>query len=81
MARVSLREAHYETHRRLAQRILEETRERDPAKAAEQWRKLQAVEADHALAIINDIRTQHATGADFAALSVGLQAIRRLAFK
>ena len=81
VARVSLREAHYETHRRLAQRILEETRERDPAKAAEQWRKMQAVEADHALAIINDIRTQHATGADFAALSVGLQAIRRLAFK
>jgi glutamate dehydrogenase len=77
VARGSLREAIYETHRGLAERIQAETRERDPIKAIEAWKKSHRAETDHALNVINDIRGQP-TPVDFASLSVGLQTIRRL---
>jgi glutamate dehydrogenase len=78
VARGSLREALYEAHRRLAQRVLAETRERDPAAAAQRWIKAHAEEGAHARGVINDIRSQQ-TAIDFASLSVALQAVRRLA--
>ena len=78
VARGSLREALYEAHRRLAQRVLAETRERDPAAAAQRWTKAHSAEAAHARGVINDIRSQQ-TAIDFASLSVALQAVRRLA--
>ena len=78
VARGSLREALSETHRRLAQRILEETRERDPVRAVQRWQQRHAAEAAHAQGVVNDIRSQP-TDADFASLSVALQTVRRLA--
>jgi NAD-specific glutamate dehydrogenase len=78
VARSSLREAMYDAHRELAQRVLAETRERDPAKAVQAWREQQAAAAAHARGIVEDIRAQPAV-ADFASLSVALQALRRLA--
>ena len=78
VARGSLREALYESHRRLAQRVLTETRERDPAAAVAQWTRAHSAEAAHARSVVNDIRSQQ-TAIDFASLSVALQAVRRLA--
>jgi len=78
VARNSLRETLYDAHRGLAERLLRETREREPAKAVEGWRAKQAATAGHARGIVEDIRSQPAT-ADFASLSVALQALRRLA--
>jgi glutamate dehydrogenase len=77
VARGSLREALYETHRGLVQRVLEETRERDPARALARWKQKHEAAAMHARAAVNDILAQP-SGADFASLSVALQAIRRL---
>ena len=78
VARGSLREGVYESHRRLAQRVLSETRERDPAAAVAQWTRGHAAEAAHARGVVNDIRSQQ-TAIDFASISVALQAVRRLA--
>ncbi len=78
VARGSLREAMYDAHRELTQRVLAETRERDPTKAVQAWREQQAAAAGHARGIVEDIRAQPAV-ADFASLSVALQALRRLA--
>jgi glutamate dehydrogenase len=78
VARGSLREALYDAHRSLTQRVLAETRERDPALAVRAWRKKQAAAAAHARGVVDDIRAQPAV-ADFASLSVALQALRRLA--
>jgi glutamate dehydrogenase len=77
VARGSLREALYEIHRGLVQRVLDETRERDPARALERWQKKHGAAALHAQAVVADIRAQPA-GADFPSLSVALQAVRRL---
>jgi glutamate dehydrogenase len=77
VARGSLREALYEIHRGLVQRVLDETRERDPARALERWEKKHGAAALHAQAVVADIRAQPA-GADFPSLSVALQAVRRL---
>jgi glutamate dehydrogenase len=77
VARGSLREALYESHRRLAQRVLAETRERDPAAAVAQWKRARTAEAAHALAVVNDIRSQQSS-VDFASAAVALQAVRRL---
>ena len=77
VARGSLREALYETQRALAQRVLEESRERDPARALERWKKKHEAAAAHACGVVNDIRGQQ-TDADFASLAVALQAVRRL---
>jgi glutamate dehydrogenase len=77
VARGSLREALYETHRALVQRVLEESRERDPARAIERWKKTHEAASAHARGVVNDIRGQSAA-ADFASLSVALQAVRRL---
>ncbi len=71
VARGSLREAMYDAHRELTQRVLAETRERDPARAVEAWREQQAAAAAHARGIVEDIRAQPAV-ADFASLSVAL---------
>ena len=78
VARGSLREAFYETQRGLVQRVLEETRERDPAQAVERWVRQHGAAADHARSVVNDIRAQP-IAMDFASLSVALQAVRRLA--
>ncbi len=78
VARGSLREALYETQRGLVQRVLEETRERDAARAIARWQQKHAAEADHARSVVGDIRAQ-TTAIDFASLSVALQAVRRLA--
>jgi glutamate dehydrogenase len=78
VARGSLREGLYESHRRLAQRVLSETRERDPAAAVAHWTRAHSAEAAHARSVLNDIRSQQ-TAIDFASLSVALQAVRRLA--
>jgi len=77
VARGSLREALYDTHRGLVERVLEETRERDPGRALERWTKRHQAAADHARGVVNDIRAQPA-GVDYASLSVALQAVRRL---
>lgn len=77
VARGSLREAVYLVHRGLAQRLLDETKERDPARAMTRWLQLHAASAAHARGVIGDIRAQPAT-VDFASLSVALQAVRRL---
>jgi glutamate dehydrogenase len=80
VARNSLREALYETHRGLVQRVLEETRERDAARAVERWNRKHAAAAAHARGVVKDIQAQPAgVGVDFASLSVALQAVRRLA--
>ncbi len=78
VARGSLREGLYESHRRLAQRVLAESRERDPVAAVAQWTRARAAEAAHARGVVNDIRSQQ-TAIDFASISVALQAVRRLA--
>jgi glutamate dehydrogenase len=77
VARGSLREALYDAHRGLVERVLEETRERDPARALARWTTKHRAAADHARSIVNDIRAQP-TGVDYASLSVALQAVRRL---
>ncbi|NJD31026.1 MAG: NAD-glutamate dehydrogenase [Gammaproteobacteria bacterium] len=77
VARGSLREALYETHRGLVQRVLEETRERDPARALDRWQSKHAAAAQHAKGVVGDIQSQPA-GVDYASLSVALQAVRRL---
>jgi len=78
VARGSLREAVFDVHRALTQRVLNETRERDPARAVQSWRERHAAAAAHARGVVDDIRAQPAV-ADFASLSVALQALRRLA--
>jgi glutamate dehydrogenase len=78
VARGSLREALYDAHRSLTQRVLAETREREPARAVQAWRGKHAAAAAHARGVVDDIRAQPAV-ADFASLSVALQALRRLA--
>jgi glutamate dehydrogenase len=77
VARGSLREALFEVHRNLAQKVLESSRQGDPGKAVERWLDRHRAEADHARAVINDIRAQTAA-IDFASLSVALQAVRRV---
>jgi glutamate dehydrogenase len=78
VARGSLREALFEVHRALAQGVLESSRESDPLKALEKWLARNKATAEHARAVINDIRAQ-TTAIDFASLSVALQAVRRVA--
>jgi glutamate dehydrogenase len=78
VARGSLREALFEVHRGLAQGVLEGSRDADPARALEKWLERHRAAADHARAVITDIRAQ-TTDVDFASLSVALQAIRRVA--
>jgi glutamate dehydrogenase len=78
VARGSLREGLYASHRRLVQRVLAETRERDPVAAVAQWTRARAAETAHARGVVNDIRSQQ-TGVDFASVAVALQALRRLA--
>ena len=77
VARGSLREALYEIHRGLVQQVLEESRERDPARALARWLKKHGAVALHAQAVVGDIRAQP-SGVDFASLSVALQAVRRI---
>jgi len=77
VARGSLREGLFEVHRNLAQKVLESSRQSDPGKAVERWLDRHRAEADHARAVINDIRAQ-TTAIDFASLSVALQAVRRV---
>ena len=78
VARGSLREALFEAHRSLAQGVLESSREKDPVKALDKWLERNRAAAEHARAVINDIRAQ-TTEIDFASLSVALQAVRRVA--
>jgi len=78
VARNSLREALYDSHRGLTHRVLAETREREPARAVESWRDKHSAAAGHARGIVDDIRAQPSV-ADFASLSVALQGLRRLA--
>jgi glutamate dehydrogenase len=78
VARNSLRESLYDAQRGLTERVLRETREREPARAVEAWRTKQAAAAGHARGIVEDLRSQPGS-ADFASLSVALQALRRLA--
>jgi glutamate dehydrogenase len=78
VARNSLREALYDAHRAITERVLAETRERDPAGAVQAWRERQATAAGHARGVVDDMRAQPSV-ADFASLSVALQALRRLA--
>jgi glutamate dehydrogenase len=78
VARNSLRESLYDAHRGLTHRVLGETRERDPDRAVQAWRDRHAAEAEHARGIVDDLRAQPGV-ADFASLSVALQAMRRLA--
>jgi glutamate dehydrogenase len=77
VARGSLREAVYLVHRGLAQRVLDESRDRDPARALARWLATHEAAATHARGVVADIRAQQ-TGVDFASLSVALQAVRRL---
>jgi glutamate dehydrogenase len=77
VARGSLREALFETHRNLAEGVLESTRESDPAKAVSRWLAKHESVAAHVRAVINDLRAQ-TTAVDFASLSVALQAVRRI---
>ncbi|MCX7054742.1 MAG: NAD-glutamate dehydrogenase [Proteobacteria bacterium] len=78
VARGSLREALFEVHRSLAQGVLESAREKDPAKSLDKWLARNKAAAEHARAVINDIRAQ-TSEIDFASLSVALQAVRRVA--
>jgi glutamate dehydrogenase len=78
VARGSLREALFEVHRSLAQGVLEGSRDADPARALEKWLDRHRAAAEHARAVITDIRAQ-TTEVDFASLSVALQAVRRVA--
>jgi glutamate dehydrogenase len=77
VARGSLREGVYEAQRALAERVLEETREKDPARAVERWLRKHDAAATHARSVVRDIREQ-SHEADFASLAVALQAVRRL---
>jgi glutamate dehydrogenase len=77
VARMSLREGLYQAHRDLTQRMLRETRARDPDAAFEQWRSAHAEQLSHLQTIVGDLRTQ-VPALDFASLSVALQAARRL---
>jgi glutamate dehydrogenase len=78
VARGSLREATFEVHRALAQGVLESSRETDPARALDKWLARNKATAEHARAVMQDIRAQ-TTVIDFASLSVALQAVRRVA--
>jgi glutamate dehydrogenase len=78
VARGSLREALYAVHRSLAERVLQESRERDPDKAVASWVQQHAAACAHARGVVNDIRAQQ-VGVDFASLTVALQSVRRLA--
>jgi glutamate dehydrogenase len=78
VARGSLREALFEVHRSLAQGVLESSRETDPVKSLDKWLARNKAAAEHARAVIVDIRAQ-TTEIDFASLSVALQAVRRVA--
>ena len=78
VARGSLREALFDAHRALAERVLAETRERDPSRSVPAWTETHAAAAAHARGVVDDIRSQ-ASAPDFASLSVALQALRRLA--
>ena len=78
VARGSLREALFEVHRSLAQGVLESSRETDPARSLDKWLARNKAAAQHARAVIVDIRAQ-TTEIDFASLSVALQAVRRVA--
>jgi glutamate dehydrogenase len=78
VARGSLREAVYIVHRGLAQRVLDESRDRDPSRAMTNWLATHGAAAAHARGVVADIRAQQ-SGIDFASLSVALQAVRRLA--
>ena len=51
--------------------------EEDPAAAVAQWKRARTAEAAHALAVVNDIRSQQSS-VDFASAAVALQAVRRL---
>jgi glutamate dehydrogenase len=77
VARGSLREALFEVHRNLAQGVLESSRDADPARAIERWLERHRAPAEHARAVISDIRAQ-TSEVDFASLSVALQAVRRV---
>jgi glutamate dehydrogenase len=77
VARMSLREGLYQAHRDLTQRMLRETRTRDPVAAFEQWQSARAGELAHLQTVVEDLRT-HVPALDFASLSVALQAARRL---
>jgi glutamate dehydrogenase len=77
VARMSLREALYESHRELTHRVLAETREKTPSAAFDKWQRAHASELAHLQGVVNDLRAQPAT-IDFASLSVALQAARRL---
>jgi glutamate dehydrogenase len=77
VARTSLREGLYQAHRELTQRMLRETRTRDPDGAFAQWQKVHAEQLAHLQGIIADLRTQ-VPALDFASLSVALQAASRL---
>jgi glutamate dehydrogenase len=78
VARGSLREALFEVHRALGQGVLESSRDADPVRAVDRWLSRNGAAAEHARAVINDIRAQ-TTAVDFASLSVALQAVRRVA--
>ena len=77
VARGSLREAVYLVHRGLAQRVLDESSERDTNRAMAKWLQAHAAVAAHARGVVADIRAQQ-SGIDFASLTVALQAVRRL---
>ncbi|MFO1406960.1 MAG: NAD-glutamate dehydrogenase [Steroidobacteraceae bacterium] len=77
VARGSLREGVYEAQRALAERVLAETREKEPSRAIERWVQRHAAAAAHARSVVGDIREQ-SHEADFASLAVALQAVRRL---
>jgi glutamate dehydrogenase len=77
VARMSLREGLYQAHRELTQRMLRETRARDPNAAFAQWQSVHAEQLSHLQSIVGDLRTQ-VPALDFASLSVALQAARRL---
>jgi glutamate dehydrogenase len=77
VARGSLREGLLETQRALAQSVVEESRDKDPARAVERWIERHGAAAAHARSTVNDIREQP-TQADFASLTVALLAVRRL---
>jgi len=77
VARGSLRESLFENQRALTLQVLEGSRERDPARAIERWRKRHEAQAAHARGVITDLRSQP-SAADFASLAVALQSVRRL---
>ena len=79
VARGSLREALYDAHRGLTQRVLERDRASATRRApCRRGASKHAAAAAHARGVVDDIRAQPSV-ADFASLSVALQALRRLA--